>query len=54
MGVKGMVVEEEGMLFVRSLVEGQMLRFMRAGIVVCVVLVVVVVVLLVTSFSASY
>ena len=54
LGVKGMVVEEEGMLFVRSLVEGQMLRFMRAGIVVCVVLVVVVVVLLVTSFSASY
>lgn len=37
---RGMVMEEEGILFVWSLGEGQMLRLMRACMVVCVVVVV--------------
>ena len=39
-----MVTEEECLLFIQSLGEGQMLRLVRAVIVVCVVVAVVVVV----------
>ena len=42
------------MLFVQSLNERQVLRFVRVSIVVCVVLVVVLVVVLEASFLASY
>ena len=42
------------MLFVQSLNEGLVLRFMRVSIVVCMVLVVVLVVFLEVSFLASY
>lgn len=38
---RGMVIEVEGMVFVRNLGMRQILKFMRAGISVCVVVVVV-------------
>ena len=49
---RGMVMEDhtsmESMLFVRSLIGKQMLRFMTVAIVICLVVVVVVVALVVT------
>ena len=52
----GMLKEEESMLFVRSLGGGQILRLMRAGIMVCVVVAVMVEVMLFlgANFLASY
>ena len=52
----GMLKEEESMLFVHSLGGGQILRLMRAGIMVCVVVAVMVEVMLFlgANFLASY
>ena len=54
LGDTGMVMEEEGELFVWSLGGGQMLRLMRAGFLVCVVVVVVVQCFLEAGFLTSY
>ena len=53
---KGMLKEEESMLFVHSLGGGQILRLMRAGIMVSVVVAVMVEVMpfLGANFLASY